>query len=81
VRCNGEALPGGLQPGDLAVWDGHVAMIDGNGLMVEAKDQWGCRPVAVMASTPQPKHRPHKPLHRSSDYRKAAAPESPDSTA
>src|ERR1700741_4237166 len=39
VRCNGEALPGGLQPGDLAVWDGHIAMIDGNGAMVEAKDQ------------------------------------------
>ena len=27
MRCNGEALPGALQPGDLAVWDGHVAMI------------------------------------------------------
>lgn len=26
-----------LQPGDLAVWDGHVAMVVGNGLMVEAK--------------------------------------------
>jgi len=39
VRCTGEALPGGLQPGDLAVWDGHVAMIDGNGVMVEAKDR------------------------------------------
>jgi cell wall-associated NlpC family hydrolase len=25
-----------LRPGDLAVWDGHVAMIVGNGLMVEA---------------------------------------------
>jgi hypothetical protein len=24
---------------DLAVWDGHIAMIDGNGAMVEAKDQ------------------------------------------
>jgi hypothetical protein len=39
VRCNGEALPGALQPGDLAVRDGRVAMIDGNGVMVEAKDQ------------------------------------------
>lgn len=29
-------------PGDLAVWDGHVAMVVGNGLMVEAGD-----PVAV----------------------------------
>jgi len=38
VRCNGEALPGALQPGDLAVWDGHVTMI-GNGIMIEANDQ------------------------------------------
>jgi hypothetical protein len=28
VRCNGEALPGALLSGDLAVWDGHVAVID-----------------------------------------------------
>ncbi|MDP0396457.1 C40 family peptidase [Tsukamurella strandjordii] len=27
-----------LQPGDLAVWDGHVAMVVGNGMMVEAGD-------------------------------------------
>ncbi|MEU0495551.1 NlpC/P60 family protein [Mycobacterium sp. NPDC006124] len=27
-----------LRPGDLAVWDGHVAMVVGNGLMVEAGD-------------------------------------------
>ena len=27
-----------LRPGDLAVWDGHVAMIAGNGMMVEAGD-------------------------------------------
>lgn len=27
---------GSLRPGDLAVWDGHVAMIVGNGLMIEA---------------------------------------------
>lgn len=33
-----------LQPGDLAVWDGHVAMIIGNGQMIEAGD-----PVAVSA--------------------------------
>jgi len=39
VRCNGEARPGALRPRDLAVWDGHVAMIDGNGVMVEANDQ------------------------------------------
>ena len=30
---------GSLRPGDLAVWDGHVAMIVGNGLMVEASNQ------------------------------------------
>jgi peptidoglycan DL-endopeptidase CwlO len=29
---------GSLRPGDLAVWDGHVAMIVGNGTMVEAGD-------------------------------------------
>lgn len=33
---------GSVLPGDLAVWDGHVAMVVGNGLMVEAGD-----PVAV----------------------------------
>ncbi|ANE81859.1 glycoside hydrolase [Mycobacterium adipatum] len=27
-----------LRPGDLAVWDGHVAMVVGNGVMVEAGD-------------------------------------------
>jgi cell wall-associated NlpC family hydrolase len=27
-----------LRPGDLAVWDGHVAMIVGNGQMIEAGD-------------------------------------------
>lgn len=29
---------GSLRPGDLAVWDGHVAMVVGNGVMVEAGD-------------------------------------------
>lgn len=33
-----------LQPGDLAVWDGHVAMVIGNGQMIEAGD-----PVSVSA--------------------------------
>ncbi|WP_067818666.1 C40 family peptidase [Nocardia inohanensis] len=28
--------PGDLMPGDLAVWDGHVAMVIGNGQLVEA---------------------------------------------
>jgi hypothetical protein len=28
-------------PGELAVWDGHVAMIVGNGMMIEPKNQWG----------------------------------------
>ncbi|MGB6180423.1 MAG: C40 family peptidase, partial [Rhodococcus sp. (in: high G+C Gram-positive bacteria)] len=27
-----------IMPGDLAVWDGHVAMVIGNGQMVEAGD-------------------------------------------
>src|SRR5271155_4466171 len=44
VRCNGEPLPGALQPGDLAVWDGHVAMIVGNGTMIEARCQLGVEP-------------------------------------
>ncbi|MCM6777759.1 C40 family peptidase [Nocardia sp. CDC159] len=30
--------PGDLAPGDLAIWDGHVAMVIGNGQMVEAGD-------------------------------------------
>jgi peptidoglycan DL-endopeptidase CwlO len=30
--------PDSLRPGDLAVWDGHVAMIVGNGQMIEAGD-------------------------------------------
>ena len=30
-------------PGDLAVWDGNVAMIVGNGMMIEARNQWGYR--------------------------------------
>ncbi|MEV6771473.1 C40 family peptidase [Nocardia sp. NPDC051030] len=35
---NGHAQigPGDLMPGDLAVWDGHVAMVIGNGQLVEA---------------------------------------------
>ncbi len=36
--------PSNLMPGDLAVWDGHVAMVIGNGQMVEAGD-----PVQVSA--------------------------------
>lgn len=34
-----------LRPGDLAVWDGHVAMIVGDGLMVEAGDPVQLSPV------------------------------------
>jgi cell wall-associated NlpC family hydrolase len=37
--------PGALLPGDLAVWDGHVAMIVGDGLMVEAGDPVQLSPV------------------------------------
>jgi cell wall-associated NlpC family hydrolase len=36
---------GSLRPGDLAVWDGHVAMIVGDGLMVEAGDPVQLSPV------------------------------------
>ncbi len=34
-----------LRPGDLAVWDGHVAMIVGDGLMIEAGDPVKLSPV------------------------------------
>jgi hypothetical protein len=51
VRCNGEALPDSPKPGDLAVWDGHVAMNGGIGIMTEARYQYGCRTTtAVMSS-------------------------------
>ena len=36
---------GSLRPGDLAVWDGHVAMIVGNGTMIEAGDPVKLSPV------------------------------------
>ena len=36
---------GSLRPGDLAVWDGHVAMIVGNGMMIEAGDPVGLSPI------------------------------------
>ncbi|WP_163797427.1 C40 family peptidase [Mycolicibacterium sediminis] len=34
-----------LRPGDLAVWDGHVAMVAGDGLMVEAGDPVKLSPI------------------------------------
>ena len=34
-----------LRPGDLAVWDGHVAMVVGNGTMIEAGDPVQLSPV------------------------------------
>ena len=34
-----------LRPGDLAVWDGHVAMIVGNGMMIEAGDPVQLSPI------------------------------------
>ncbi|MFE3222719.1 C40 family peptidase [Nocardia sp. NPDC059228] len=37
--------PGDLMPGDLAVWDGHVAMVIGNGQLVEAGDPVQIRPI------------------------------------
>ncbi|MDT5211266.1 MAG: peptidoglycan DL-endopeptidase CwlO [Mycobacterium sp.] len=36
---------GSLRPGDLAVWDGHVAMIVGNGTMIEAGDPVHLSPI------------------------------------
>jgi peptidoglycan DL-endopeptidase CwlO len=36
---------GSLRPGDLAVWDGHVAMIVGNGIMIEAGDPVQLSPI------------------------------------
>ncbi len=39
-----------VQPGDLAVWDGHVAMIVGNGLMVEAGDPVQLSPIRTTNS-------------------------------
>lgn len=42
----GAAVPAGaLLPGDLAVWDGHVAMVVGDGLMVEAGDPVKLSPI------------------------------------
>ena len=36
---------GDLRPGDLAVWDGHVAMVVGNGTMIEAGDPVKLSPI------------------------------------
>lgn len=36
---------GNVRPGDLAVWDGHVAMIVGNGVMIEAGDPVKLSPI------------------------------------
>ncbi|MGW0162668.1 bifunctional WXG100 family type VII secretion target/C40 family peptidase [Mycobacterium sp. NPDC003323] len=36
---------GSLRPGDLAVWDGHVAMVVGNGTMIEAGDPVQLSPI------------------------------------
>ena len=36
---------GALRPGDLAVWDGHVAMVVGNGTMIEAGDPVRLSPI------------------------------------
>lgn len=37
--------PGALRPGDLAVWDGHVAMVVGHGTMIEAGDPVQLSPI------------------------------------
>lgn len=36
---------GALRPGDLAVWDGHVAMVVGDGTMIEAGDPVSLSPI------------------------------------
>ena len=38
-------MPNALPPGDLAVWDGHVAMVVGNGMMIEAGDPVHLSPI------------------------------------
>ncbi|MEU2004202.1 NlpC/P60 family protein [Rhodococcus sp. NPDC019627] len=42
--------PGDLMPGDLAVWDGHVAMVIGNGQLVEAGDPVQLGPIRTSNS-------------------------------
>lgn len=42
--------PGDLMPGDLAVWDGHVAMVIGNGQLVEAGDPVQVGPIRTSNS-------------------------------
>lgn len=42
--------PGAALPGDLVVWDGHVAMVVGNGLMVEAGDPVSVTPLRTSNS-------------------------------
>ena len=39
-------------PGDLAVWDGHVAMIIADGTMIEVRYQYGCRTTATFETGP-----------------------------
>ena len=42
--------PGELRPGDLAVWDGHVAMVVGNNMMIEAGDPVKLSPIRTSNS-------------------------------
>lgn len=51
---------GSVLPGDLAVWDGHVAMVVGNGMMIEAGDPVAVTPIRTTNSgmTFQGFHRP-----------------------
>ncbi|MEV0945963.1 NlpC/P60 family protein [Rhodococcus sp. NPDC049939] len=42
--------PSSLMPGDLAVWDGHVAMVIGNGQLIEAGDPVQIGPVRTSNS-------------------------------
>jgi hypothetical protein len=38
-------VPNALLPGDLAVWDGHVATVVGDGMMAEAGDPVQLSPI------------------------------------
>src|SRR5262249_59211253 len=44
---NSSHLTGRAAPGDLAVWDGHVAKVVGDRIMIEARYQCGCSRATV----------------------------------
>ena len=60
-----------LRPGDLAVWDGHVAMVVGNGMMIEAGDPVSCHRFELL--TPGRVFRDSGGLPRESRYGNVSA--------